>query len=140
MASNNVSFTFTNHIPQITHELEQKLEQAMLKSAITVRNEVLKLLSGSRSGRLYRVPATRRTYRASSAFQPPASRLGHLRASYKYLVRGTGFSSVGVVGSDLPYSHFLEYGTYKMRPRPHLIPAFRNSKPKIEKIFAKAIK
>ena len=116
-------------------DLESAFHKAMLKSAIDVRNAVVVKLSGGRTGRLYRVPATKRFYRASAAGEPPAVRLGHLRASYKYLVKGQGMNSEGVVGSDLAYSHYLEYGTKKIKPRPHLKPAFIESKDKIKKHF-----
>ena len=120
---------------KVTRDLENALHAAMLKSAIDVRNAVLVKLSGGRTGKLYRVPATKRMYRASAAGEAPATRLGHLRASYKYIVKGKGVNSEGVVGSDLDYSHYLEYGTAKIKPRPHLKPAFRESKDKIQKHF-----
>lgn len=125
----------TNNMSKVTRDLENAIHAAMLKSAIDVRNAVLVKLSGSRTGKLYKVPAVGRYYRASAAGEPPAVRLGHLRASYKYLVKGKGVNSEGVVGSDLPYSHYLEYGTAKIKPRPHLKPAFRESKSKINKHF-----
>jgi HK97 gp10 family phage protein len=125
----------TNNMSKVKKDLENALHAAMLKSAIDLRNAVLVKLSGARTGRMYRVPATKRMYRASAAGEPPAVRLGHLRASYKYLVTGKGVNSEGVVGSDLDYSHYLEYGTAKIKPRPHLKPAFQESKNKIQKHF-----
>ena len=125
----------TNNMRKVTAQLEAAIHAAMLKSAIDVRNAVLVKLSGGRAGRLYKVPGTGRTYRASAPGEAPASRLGHLRASYKYMVQGQGVNSEGVVGSDLAYSHYLEYGTAKMKPRPHLKPAFQESQNKITKHF-----
>ena len=125
----------TNNISKVKKDLENALHAAMLKSAIDVRNAVVVKLSGARTGKMYRVPATARMYRASAAGEPPAQRLGHLRVSYKYLVTGKGVNSEGVVGSDLDYSHYLEYGTAKMKPRPHLKPAFLECKDKIQKHF-----
>lgn len=115
--------------------MNQDFERAMLKAAIRVHREVTYTLKGNRSGKLYRVPATKKYYRASKAGEPPASRLGHLRTSYKYLVKGQGMDAVGYVGSPLPYSHFLEYGTYKMAPRPHLKVAFQNANSDVMKYF-----
>jgi HK97 gp10 family phage protein len=138
---NNVSFSLENFLPNITKELDEALNQQILKSTILIRNELLKLLSGQRTGRLYKVAGTKKKYyRASSPSEPPASRLGHLRASYQYKVLGTGYKAKGYVGSELEYAHYLEYGTYKMAPRPHLQPAMMNSKPKIEKLFRRLIK
>lgn len=132
---NNQTWTLENFLPNISEEISDKLGQQLLKSTILVRNEVLKNLSGARSGKLYKVQGTNRTYRASAPGEPPASRLGHLRASYQYKVLGSGHNSKGFVGSELEYAHYLEYGTYKMQPRPHLIPAMLTAKPKIEKLF-----
>jgi HK97 gp10 family phage protein len=140
LPNNEVRFSLENFLPEIQDQLSEALGQGLLKGTILVRNEVLRLLSGQRSGKLYKVPGTRRTYRASQPGEPPASRLGHLRSSYVYRVLGTGHQAQGFVGSEVEYAHYLEYGTYKMAPRPHLIPAMRNSKPKIEKLFKRIIR
>jgi HK97 gp10 family phage protein len=132
--------TLINNLDDISDQLSEALGQGLLKGTILLRNEVLKLLSGQRSGRTYKIAGTNRTYKASSPFEPPASRLGHLRNSYQYKVLGAGHNAKGFVGSELEYAHYLEYGTYKMQPRPHLIPAMRNSKPKIEKLFKRIIR
>lgn len=138
-AGASLSFHALNNIPRILELIPQNYEKALLKSAITVNNEVKKVLAGARSGRVYKIAGTRRTYRASSPSEPPAVRLGHLRSSYKYIVKGKGFLSVGFVGSNLEYSHYLEYGTSTMRPRKHLSLAFQRSKEKIMENFEKLI-
>jgi len=125
-----------NDLPKLANsELPRLFEKAVLKSTIIVSNAVKRKLSGQRSGKMYKVPATNRTYQASAPFEPPAVRLGHLRNSYIYTVDGTGFAAKGTVGSGLEYSHYLEYGTYKIQPRPHLVPSFRESKNDVYKQF-----
>lgn len=136
----DVSFQLKNMIPQITKMLPQEFERAILKSAIIVNNEVRRTLTGSRHGKLYRVPATHKTWRASAPDEPPAVRLGHLRNSYQYKVKGNGFGSIAYVGSPLDYAHYLEYGTAKMRPRRHLSVAFKKSKPKVMAQFERLLK
>lgn len=158
MASNKITFSLKNNIPRIRKQLEGEFEQALLKATMRVHREVSTVLSGQRSGYMYPVAGTGRVvkkvktlpngrkfyysklvgarmYQASAPYEAPASRLGHLRASYKYLVKGKGMTAKGYVGSDLEYSHYLEYGTYKMHPRPHLKVAFKNSKQDIYKYF-----
>lgn len=127
-------------LPQLTRMLPKAFEKAILKSAITVNNEVRRTLTGSRHGKLYRVPATHKTWRASAPDEPPAVRLGHLRNSYQYKVKSNGFASVAFVGSPLDYAHYLEYGTAKMRPRRHLSVAFKKSKEKVMKNFEDLIR
>jgi HK97 gp10 family phage protein len=133
--ANEVSFSLKNMIPNITKMLPEKFEQALLKSAITVSNEVKITLAGQRHGKMYRVPGTRRFYRASSPAEAPAVRLGHLRNSYQYKVKGSGFTARAYVGSPLDYAHYLEYGTAHMRPRRHLSVAFKKAKPKVMTYF-----
>jgi HK97 gp10 family phage protein len=110
-------------------------EKAMLKSAITINNEVKRVLTGTRSGRTYKIPATKRTYVASAPNEAPAIRLGDLRQKYNYKVLGKGFRATGYVGNPLPYAPMLEYGTSNMSPRPHLKVAFKNSKNKVLENF-----
>ena len=136
----DVGFSLRNNIPRITRMLPEEFEQALLKSAIQVNNEVRRTLTGQRTGKLYKVAGTKRTYRASSPAEPPAVRLGHLRNSYQYKVKGNGFRAQAFVGSPLDYAHYLEYGTAHMRPRRHLSVAFKKIAPKIMKNFEKLIK
>ena len=135
MARNGIKLYVQNEIPKINKKFEGEYEKRMLKAAIRFHREVTETLTGSRSGREYKIPATEVTYRASQPNEPPASRLGHLRNSYQYIVEGKGFNAVGYVGSNLEYSHYLEYGTAKMQKRPHLIPALNSCKKEIITLF-----
>lgn len=119
----------------ITQIMPEKFEQAILKSSITVNNNVKRILSGARSGRLYKVPATKVKYRASAPMEAPAIRLGDLRQQYNYKVKKHGFNAIGYVGNPLKYAPMLEYGTKNIAPRPHLKKAFLESKAQILKNF-----
>jgi hypothetical protein len=154
----NVQISLKNQLPMITKMLPDKFEQAMLKSAISINNSIKRSLTGTRSGYTYNVAGTGRvvnkekklpngrtfyyrklegatTYRASAPYEPPATRLGHLRKSYQYKVVGHGFEAIAYVGSGLKYAPMLEYGTSNMHPRPHLKPAFEKAKNRILKNF-----
>ncbi len=133
--ANDVSFSLKNQMPMITQILPEKFEQAILKSSMTVNNNVKRILTGSRSGRLYRVPATKVKYRASAPMEAPAIRLGDLRQRYNYQVKRHGFNAIGYVGNPLPYAPMLEYGTKNIAPRPHLKKAFLESKADILRNF-----
>jgi len=135
MVSNGIDINFTNDISKLSKQMEKEFEKRMLKASMRVHRELGTVLSGQRTGILYKVPGTKRMYRASKVGEPPASRLGHLRTSYKYLVKGEGSKAEGYVGSPLPYSHYLEYGTAKMAPRPHLKVAFQQSKEEVQNLF-----
>ena len=135
--SNGINLTYTNDLSKLTKEMEKEYEKIMLKASMRVHRELIsKVLVGPRTGEIYPVPATEDTvYQASKAGEAPASRLGHLRTSYKYLVKGEGSEAVGYVGSPLDYSHYLEYGTAKMAPRPHLKVAFQQTKDEVQNLF-----
>ena len=134
--SNGINIKMTLDFANIEAYMDQNWEKAMLKAAMRVHRGVTRALSGGRSGKLYKVPGTKaKYYKASRPGESPASRLGHLRTSYKYLVKGKGMDAIGYVGSPLDYSHYLEYGTYKMAPRPHLKVAFKNADADVKKIF-----
>jgi hypothetical protein len=119
-----LDFKVENHLPKLTKQLEQQIEQRMRKAVYRVHRQLTGILSGSRSGKVYRVPGTRRTYTASAPGQAPAVRLGDLRTSYRPVVEGKGWNSVGKVGTPMDYGAFLEHGTSRMSKRPHLRPAF----------------
>lgn len=82
-------------------------------------------LTGSRSGRSYRIPGTKKRYTASKPGQAPASRTGTLRSSYRFQISRRGGDPVGEVGSPEEYALYLEKGTDRMAPRPHVQPAYK---------------
>jgi HK97 gp10 family phage protein len=67
---------------------------------------------------------------------PPAMRTGELRQSYKVLEDSAG----GVTfGSDKKYAPFLEFGTRRMRPRPHVRPVVKEMQVRANEVIAAAI-
>lgn len=48
---------------------------------------------------------------------------GNLRGSITWEIRKRGNQIVGVVGTNVPYSIYIEKGTRYMRPQPFLVPA-----------------
>lgn len=132
----SLNMLLTLNAAVLTKQIESQIEKRMMTAAMIVTGEVKRLLAGPRSGRFYRVPGTKRTYRASAPGEAPAVRLGALRQKYEFGVEGKGVNAVGVVGNPLKYAVYLEKGTHKMAPRPHLSVAFRNTQKQIEQLFA----
>lgn len=127
--------TIQNHLPDLISQLPEEVERKCLTAAILVHGEVIELLSGQKHGRIYKVPATSRTYQASAPFEPPAVRLGELRRKYRYFIEGSGLYAAGIVGSPTIYSKWLEYGTSKVAQRPHLRRAAHNVLSQIQSEF-----
>lgn len=94
-----------------------------------VTNDLKRLLAEPGSGRIYKVGVSPtksdvkagrkfRSHQASSPNRPPASDTGHLRRSYTYAVTLDG--KAVEIGTQVLYAPYLEFGTRKMKPRPHL--------------------
>lgn len=118
-----------NHIEPTSANLIQRARQNLLNATRIWHNEIINgQLTGQRSGRVYRIPGTRRTYRASSPGEPPASRTGILRTGYRFRVITLNDQLTGEVGSPEDYAVWLEKGTRNMAKRPHMVPAFERRK------------
>ncbi|MEM3891736.1 MAG: HK97 gp10 family phage protein [Nitrososphaerales archaeon] len=63
-------------------------------------------------------------------------RTGRLRSSVRVLERGGDYT---VVGSDVLYAPFVEYGTMRMAPRPYLRPAVEKAREAVEELFVKEV-
>lgn len=64
---------------------------------------------------------------ASAPGQPPAVDTGTLRASYGHYARRSAEGGLLIVGTGVEYAKFLEFGTSKIAPRPHLRPVIKDS-------------
>lgn len=125
------------HTKEVVDSIEKVASQRMLEAVNVVRNQTLETLSGSRTGRTYKVPGTDRTYTASAPGQPPAQASGELRQSIKTSVRGEGKKLIGLVGSDSKHAAPLEFGTRNMAARPWLRVSFEKALPKIKSILSR---
>lgn len=84
---------------------------------------------GPKTGRLYYIAGRKRRHRASAAGEAPANLTGRLR-------KGVGFNVSGwdqmEFGDRVYYGKFLEEGTKKMKPRPHLSKSVNYNEPYAE--------
>lgn len=121
----NAKFTFHDYSGEAIRALDDAQENRLLEAVTEWHAGVVEdMLTGTRSGREYRIPGSSRTYRASRPGEAPATVTGRLRSSYQFRVREDGGKKVGEVGSPLDYALYLEKGTKRMAPRPHLVPAY----------------
>lgn len=132
-----IAIKITDNIPQAQRRISDVAKNRMMEAVNAVRNTTLETLSGTRSGRQYYVPGTKKLYTASSPGEPPAVATGQLRQSIKGSVE-TGEGLVGLVGTDLEYGKELEYGRKNMAPRPFLRPSFERSEEAVKEIFSRS--
>lgn len=67
----------------------------------------------------------------SRPYTPPNADTGWLMASYSSFMPSSGLKVF--VGSPVRYARWLEYGTTRMKARPHLIPRYREELPKFKR-------
>lgn len=110
-----------------------------MRAVNAIRNAELEVLSGKRSGRVYRKPHTKSHYTASAPGEPPARRTGNLRLNWNGTVEssstGSGLRITAVLESQERYSTYLENGTRRMAPRPFKQPISEKAMPEIERIY-----
>lgn len=85
---------------------------------------------GPKTGILYRIPGRKRRHRASAPGEAPANLTGTLRRGVNFKVKG---SDQMEFGDTEIYGKFLEIGTRRMKPRPHLIKAVKHNQAFAEK-------
>ena len=132
-----LDFKLKFHTNEVVRAIESTATKRMLEAVNAVRGQTLDTLSGSRSGRTYRVPGSRRTYTASAPGEPPASRLGELRQSVKTALKTEGRKIIGMVGTDKEYGKVLEFGSKFMAARPWLRISFEKALPKVKSILSR---
>ena len=129
--------------------VQREVSQRTYRASNELRNASLYVLRGSRSGKVYRVPNTRATYKASAPGEPPAVRTGAFRLSWGTHVHversGAHFRAVAAIESkDRAGGHLLgemlENGTGRMKPRPYKQRVVDRALPKVKQIYKKPYK
>lgn len=136
-----IKVKFESKVPQAMRAMSGELEHRMHSAVEMVKDHVEQnKLAGDRSGRIYRIPGTRKTYTASAPGEPPASRTGELRQHIGTKVEQRGRKISGQVGTDVEHGTFLEKGTRDILPRPWLEPSFEETQGQLISIFTRPYK
>jgi len=138
---------------RIFEKVEQQVLARSFRASNELRNAILRVLRGRRSGRRYRVPYTygsrgrnkgrrrrrARWYTASAPGEPPAVRTGVLRGSWWPRPRSERRQGRTVaypaVYTSFKYAKWLEEGTDRMAPRPYVDLVKNRAWPKIRRIY-----
>ena len=127
-------------VDKILKDVNQQVISRATRAVNAIRNAELEVLSGQRSGKVYRKPHTKRSaWTASAPGEPPAVRTGNLRTRWSGRIE-SGTSSEGVqvkaiLESRSPYAGYLENGTRKMASRPFVDRITETAMPEIAEIY-----
>ena len=124
-------------VQKVVTGVPKQMASRAYRASNELRNSALTILRGQRSGRVYRVPGTKRFYTASAPGEPPATRTGAFRLAWqpKTYVGTTTFKSS--IENGQFYADWLENGTPggQMAPRPHHERIQQDALPKIVRIY-----
>ena len=126
---------FVSHLAKASGAISDGMKRNITNATVTLFRAVQQEMTGTRTGRTYKVPGTQREYRASAPGEAPARRTGRTANSYRYVIE----DDKGIVGSPMKEALFLERGTSKMAPRPHLQPAMMKAMDALKADLSKRI-
>lgn len=122
-------------------DIQTSIKSAVQATALEALTDVRKAIQGPpKTGREYpRGVNGDKVHRASAPGQAPATDTGALVSSTYYTLVD---DYTAAIGSRLDYAFYLEFGTFKMSPRPSWVPAAEKNAPRlqkrIERVIAKA--
>ena len=137
-------------VAQSVEDIKHKVKSRSYRAAVKIRNASNEVLSGTRSGKTYRMPNSKSTYQASAPGEPPAVRTGHFRQSWsekvyaeetaKGITVHSAIESNQKVGKGYLLGAILEGGTKKgkkrlMKPRPYQKRVKEKALPEIKSIY-----
>lgn len=110
--------------------MDEVNKQFVALAALEVRNEAIQLLAANGDGTPVMRYGPKRMVYASKPGDPPNSDTGRLQQSIKSVKDGKGW----MVGTNLKYGAWLEFGTQDMARRPWLSVALKNVIPKLAEL------
>jgi len=116
---------FVSNLPLVCAAIAGASLKALRAAADQGRNKTVQNLSGSRSGKTYKVPGTQKTYTASAPGEYPAVATGNLREQVRIIQRGDEF----LVGTDVEYGLYLEKKPPESGGREWLRPSLEQARP-----------
>ncbi len=114
---NNTVFLMVDDFPKsLKVAIHKELYEIGQSNVVRTRHLIFK----RKTGRIYVING--QFHQASAPFEPPANLSGALAKNVDYVVRGSTELEFGdkKQPGKAPYGLFLEIGTRKMKPRPHL--------------------
>lgn len=105
-------------------------------TAQNIRTNAIKSIQrGPKTGIVYDKTGPRRTHQASAPGQPPASDTGRLANSITAEIDG----KQATITAETEYAAPLEFGTRTIEPRPFMVPAMEQERPKFDARLQKIV-
>lgn len=117
MASRDAFAQAGANLAVVIRATEEAGEAALSRIGLEGDAEIKRILSEPGRGRVY--VRKKRSHQASAPGQPPAVDFNIYRASWSWVVRKAGSALELLIGTEDKRAPWFEYGTSKMRPRPH---------------------
>ena len=142
----NASKVIGKTIKTTLQGINREVAQRTYRASNELRNALIYTMRGTRNGRIYKVPNTNKTYRASAPGEVPAVRTGTFRNSWGTHVHaeksGKDYIAVASIESHemaggKPLGERLENGSGRMKPRPYKQKVIDRALPKIKQIYSK---
>lgn len=119
-------------LQKASEETKAKVELVVEQTASNIRNATARRIQrGPASGHIYKSSVANRDHQASAPGEAPMSDSGMLAGSYSVIDGDTPLTKY--VSSNLEYAYWLEFGTTKIKPRPHLLPSVEEARPNFER-------
>ena len=142
----NASQVIGKAVDAVIQDVQKEVKRRAYRASNELRNASLHVLRGTRSGRIYYVPNTKKKYRASAPGEPPAVRTGTFLRAWgpkTYMEKkGTVYRMVSSIENRIqagnkPLGERLENGTAKTAPRPYKQKIIDRAMPKIKEIYGR---
>lgn len=122
----------------LLNAIDSGVDKAIRVGALSVEaTAVKKIQRGTKTGNIYTRGSI--THQSSAEGEAPATDTGALVKSIA-AVKAIGGSGDWLVGSNLKYASYLEFGTTDMKPRPWINPSLEQNRRHIEALIKKALR
>jgi hypothetical protein len=112
---------------------EQQIKDVLIKSVLLVHATAVKSINEVSQGHQATRYKPKREVTVSEPGDPPNKDMGTLQKSVAWEIDEENLT--GLVGTNLKYGLWLEFGTKIMKARPWLLPAFKKNADKILKMY-----
>jgi HK97 gp10 family phage protein len=129
-------------IGKIGAKTRAEVRRALQRGALAIENRAVEgIINPPKSGRIYKSKHRKgATHQASAPGEFPAADSGRLHQSITSVEASTGDTIRFETGGNVPYATYLELGTSRMAPRPHMGPAYDENIEKVKADVRAAVK